>query len=138
MNVPFDGTPRHFAVVAPHIPCCPLSLVYYNLTSTAMPALHTWFLSALAAVQVVYAVPADISRTARCGESFGLTCKDSTFGNYCSKNGWCGSSKDYCGDGCQAGWGTCNTALNPVITNDGRCGSKNGECVGSNYGNCCR
>lgn len=48
-----------------------------------------------------------ISTDATCGT--GLTCQGSTFGNCCSQAGWCGSTTDYCGTGCQSAFGTCGT-----------------------------
>lgn len=38
------------------------------------------------------------------------TCQGSNFGSCCSSNNWCGSSAEYCGDGCQSAYGTCGTA----------------------------
>jgi hypothetical protein len=35
------------------------------------------------------------------------TCQGSIFGNCCSQYGWCGSTVDYCGAGCQSNFGTC-------------------------------
>jgi hypothetical protein len=116
--------------------------------------MHTptsWFLAVLAAVQVAQAAPQGISGTARCGPSFGLTCKGSSFGNCCSQYSYCGSTDSYCGSGCQSGWGTCNSDPAPSVTppittpnlkvsNNGRCAQKkNGRtCLGSEYGDCCR
>ncbi|OAG03066.1 uncharacterized protein CC84DRAFT_1151376 [Paraphaeosphaeria sporulosa] len=109
-----------------------------------MPSIATWALAALAAVQVAHAAPQrSVSHTARCGANFGLTCKGSSFGNCCSKAGWCGSSKDYCGDGCQSGWGTCNSSggnkpVGPKVSKNGSCGQNGGTtCLGSSFGNCC-
>ncbi|OAL53496.1 hypothetical protein IQ07DRAFT_482252, partial [Pyrenochaeta sp. DS3sAY3a] len=48
-----------------------------------------------------------ISTSARCGPSFGLTCQGSKFGNCCSQYSWCGSTNDYCGQGCLPGYGEC-------------------------------
>ncbi|KAH4184170.1 hypothetical protein HBI81_235390 [Parastagonospora nodorum] len=58
------------------------------------------------------------------------------------KNGYCGSSKDYCGDGCQTGWGSCTTGPAPVIqsnvSKNGDCGTRGGAtCLGSTFGDCC-
>ncbi|TGJ80470.1 hypothetical protein E0Z10_g8292 [Xylaria hypoxylon] len=51
-----------------------------------------------------------ISRDGTCGaSSSGLTCLTSVYGDCCSPKGWCGSSLAYCGAGCQAQFGICNT-----------------------------
>ncbi|GKT81095.1 chitin recognition protein [Colletotrichum tofieldiae] len=50
-----------------------------------------------------------ISLDATCGAASGKTCQGSTFGNCCSKNGWCGSTASYCGTGCQSKYGTCGS-----------------------------
>ncbi|PSK60533.1 Chitin deacetylase [Elsinoe australis] len=42
----------------------------------------------------------------QCGAN-GRTCLGSFSGNCCSQWGWCGSGADYCGTGCQSGFGTC-------------------------------
>ncbi|KAH9433433.1 hypothetical protein MCOR02_005480 [Pyricularia oryzae] len=47
-----------------------------------------------------------VSQDATCGN--GVTCQGSKWGNCCSSHGWCGSSKDYCGAGCQSLFGTCD------------------------------
>ncbi|GAW22409.1 hypothetical protein ANO14919_119460 [Xylariales sp. No.14919] len=98
-----------------------------------------------------------VSTDGDCGS--GITCQGSTFGNCCSVNGYCGSSIDYCGTGCNAQFGTCSTGDSPLpgddpipsttttsggatptgaleVSIDGTCG--NGfTCDGSDYGNCC-
>ncbi|KAK2022598.1 chitin binding protein, partial [Colletotrichum zoysiae] len=48
-----------------------------------------------------------VSFDATCGAAAGKTCQGSTFGNCCSVNGWCGSTSDYCGTGCQSKYGAC-------------------------------
>ena len=66
-----------------------------------------------------------VSKSARCGPNFGLTCKGSKFGDCCSQYSCrsgnlsgritylysldCGSTDAYCNivSGCQAGWGIC-------------------------------
>ncbi|KAI6376071.1 hypothetical protein MCOR25_002886 [Pyricularia grisea] len=55
-----------------------------------------------------------ISTDASCGN--GITCQGSSFGNCCSLHGWCGSTADYCGDGCQSAFGTCSNAGNTATT----------------------
>jgi hypothetical protein len=37
-----------------------------------------------------------------------ITCQGSSFGQCCSQHGFCGSTSDYCGTGCQALFGTCS------------------------------
>jgi hypothetical protein len=115
------------------------------LVEVTMPSIATWVLAALAAVQAVHATSQGVSSTARCGAQYSLTCKGSSFGNCCSKNGWCGSSSDYCGDGCQSGWGICNSGSSappvtvPKISQKGSCAQNGGStCLGSNFGDCCR
>ncbi|OUM61200.1 carbohydrate-binding module family 18 protein [Piromyces sp. E2] len=69
--------------------------------------------------------------TDRCGKEFGISCAS---GLCCSKYGWCGTTGDHCGTGCQKGYGKCLT----VSTND-RCGNgyvcPEGECC-SKFGWC--
>lgn len=53
-----------------------------------------------------------------------------------------GSTDDYCGRGCQAGYGVCGPTIPPVkgpVSTDGRCGAKYGNqvCKGSKFGDCC-
>ncbi|KAK3307210.1 carbohydrate-binding module family 18 protein [Chaetomium strumarium] len=48
-----------------------------------------------------------VSTDGTCGD--GVTCAGSRFGNCCSAHGFCGSTDDYCGDGCQPGFGTCGS-----------------------------
>ncbi|KAK2736107.1 chitin binding protein [Colletotrichum kahawae] len=50
-----------------------------------------------------------ISTDATCGGTSGNTCLGSTFGNCCSKNGYCGSTSAYCGSGCQSKFGNCGS-----------------------------
>ncbi|KAK7187425.1 keratin-associated protein 5-4 [Paraphaeosphaeria sporulosa] len=107
-----------------------------------MLGLFAWLSVTLAAAQAAQGASIRISGTARCGPSFGLTCQGSSFGNRCSKYGYCGSRNDYCGDGCQTGWGTCKSGSAPVaqskISKNGRCGIEGGAtCLGSKYGNFC-
>ncbi|KAK3294214.1 carbohydrate-binding module family 18 protein [Chaetomium fimeti] len=53
--------------------------------------------------------PADlvVSPDGSCGQ--GVTCTGSRYGDCCSAHGFCGSTTDYCGDGCQAGFGNCGS-----------------------------
>ncbi|KAL8401304.1 hypothetical protein RB596_008205 [Gaeumannomyces avenae] len=46
-----------------------------------------------------------VSDDGTCGT--GVTCMGSEFGNCCSSSGWCGSTDDYCGAGCQTPFGQC-------------------------------
>src|SRR4051794_8866248 len=48
-----------------------------------------------------------VSDDGSCGGSTGNTCQGSSFGNCCSQYGWCGSTADHCGTGCQKSFGTC-------------------------------
>ncbi|RKK76181.1 hypothetical protein BFJ69_g7067 [Fusarium oxysporum] len=44
----------------------------------------------------------------RCGAAYGgARCTESGWG-CCSRAGWCGSTSDHCGTGCQSDFGTCN------------------------------
>ncbi|KKF92177.1 Lectin-B [Ceratocystis platani] len=81
-----------------------------------------------------------LSPDGTCGGETGYTC---TGTNCCSKWGWCGATDDFCGAGCQAGFGRCdpvsdekdNKAPKVVLSPDGSCGGENGyTCTGTN---CC-
>ncbi|KAF2690172.1 carbohydrate-binding module family 18 protein [Lentithecium fluviatile CBS 122367] len=87
-----------------------------------------------------------VSKDGNCGSSSGQTCLGSSFGNCCSRYGYCGSTNEYClvTEGCQRGFGTCSSA-SPIsssarptptkISPDGTCGGANGySCT---PGNCC-
>jgi len=84
----------------------------------------------------------NVSTDGSCGGSGRKTCSGSPFGNCCSQYGWCGSSGDHCGTGCNSAFGTCSggggsTPSKPV-SSDGTCGSQGGAtCAGSSFGNCC-
>ncbi|KAG7405848.1 Lectin-C [Fusarium oxysporum f. sp. rapae] len=94
----------------------------------------------------------------RCGShQGGATCLHEPDGETCcSQYGWCGSTVDHCGRGCQPIFGTCNDVPNPglsttgtttIITNpttapistDGRCGPKYGgtTCIEEPGATCC-
>ncbi|KAJ4260593.1 hypothetical protein NW762_007336 [Fusarium torreyae] len=51
--------------------------------------------------------PLIVSDNGLCGDKYHQTCKGSRYGNCCSKYGNCGKTSDYCGSGCQSGFGTC-------------------------------
>ncbi|KAG4082270.1 hypothetical protein H8356DRAFT_1387100 [Neocallimastix lanati (nom. inval.)] len=61
----------------------------------------------------------------RCGKDFNN--KSCSKGECCSKYGYCGTSIDHCGTGCQASYGRCNDG--------GRCGTDYGKCL--NDKQCC-
>ncbi|KXS20221.1 carbohydrate-binding module family 18 protein [Gonapodya prolifera JEL478] len=70
-----------------------------------------------------------------CGFPWG-GCDQVQFPGYCcSQHGFCGPTADYCGAGCQAGYGTCGVSTTPVKP-DGACGSQWGACP-SGTGQCC-
>jgi len=49
--------------------------------------------------------PLETSGDGACGGN--VTCAGSRFGRCCSAHGFCGTSIDYCGEGCQVGLGQC-------------------------------
>ncbi|KAH7202712.1 uncharacterized protein BKA55DRAFT_725047 [Fusarium redolens] len=75
----------------------------------------------------------DISTDGFCGKN-GKTCKGSTFGDCCSKEGYCGKDS-HCDAGCQTKFGSCNAETD--ISTDGFCGKNGKTCKGSTYGDCC-
>lgn len=62
-----------------------------------------------------------LSRDGKCGSSLGLTCLGSQFGGCCGADGRCGSTPEYCGDGCQIGYGYCQSTKGKTSP-DGTCG----------------
>ncbi|KAK2064201.1 glycoside hydrolase/deacetylase [Colletotrichum caudatum] len=72
-----------------------------------------------------------VSLDATCGAAAGKTCQGSTFGNCCSVNGWCGSTSDYCGTGCQSKYGTCAGQSSSVGASTGRTSSSSSSGRGS-------
>lgn len=104
--------------------------------------MHTFVLvlAAVSTIQTTYAVPGlGVSKSARCGPSFGLTCKDSAFGNCCSSPYYSGSTSAYCGTGCQAGYSTCSSTPRSIkVSTDGSCAGNGKTCLGSKFGDCCR
>ncbi|KAK6857967.1 hypothetical protein PG995_005666 [Apiospora arundinis] len=77
-----------------------------------------------------------------CGGTTGFVCTP-TWGSCCSKDGMCGRSSKFCGEGCQPSAGNCNAP--PVkppgpgsMSPDGSCGGSNQfNCTGSAFGDCC-
>ena len=63
-----------------------------------------------------------ISPDGSCGG--GYTCVGSTFGDCCSRNGYCGTSIDYCGTGCKAEFGACPGAVSPGVSKCDESGTK--------------
>jgi len=84
-----------------------------------------------------------ISPNSQCGTNNGFTCPGT---ECCSQYGWCGTSTQYCGSGCQSTFGKCTTTGSPppVIIGsspDSTCGGAKGyKCTGtlccSQYGWC--
>ncbi|KAH8712132.1 hypothetical protein GQ44DRAFT_661123, partial [Phaeosphaeriaceae sp. PMI808] len=57
---------------------------------------------------LVLPLPVPMSRTGRCGNSFGgQSCQGSSYGNCCSQYDWCGKTDGHCKTRCQPGFGTC-------------------------------
>ncbi|KAL3420008.1 hypothetical protein PVAG01_08507 [Phlyctema vagabunda] len=82
--------------------------------------------------------PRAISIDGRCGGTTGFTCTGSEFGTCCSASGFCGSTVNYCAQGCQKTAGSCTTGVVPSLS--GECGPKNGNytCAGGPLnGQCC-
>ncbi|WYZ44614.1 hypothetical protein EsH8_VII_001050 [Colletotrichum jinshuiense] len=53
-----------------------------------------------------------VSVTGSCGPTNGgNTCAGSVFGNCCSQYGYCGSDVNFCGTGCQPGYGSCGISI---------------------------
>ncbi|KAF4466767.1 chitin binding [Fusarium albosuccineum] len=80
-----------------------------------------------------------ISSNQRCAGNTDSTCEGSRFGNCCSWYGYCGSSDEYCGTGCDADFGSCKPPEGEVHdTTNGLCGSAL-KATCSNYGKkkCC-
>lgn len=62
------------------------------------------------------ATPTKVSTDGTCGSNTGSTCQGSTFGNCCSQAGWCGTSTDHCGTGCQSVFGTCGSSSSSAVS----------------------
>jgi hypothetical protein len=50
-----------------------------------------------------------VSKDGTCGSATGQTCRNSGFGDCCSKSGKCGRGKVHCGRGCQPAFGMCRS-----------------------------
>lgn len=119
---------------------------FYRREIAGMRIMFAWTTVASVVAQVVLATasPQGVSTTSRCGASFGLTCRGSTFGQCCSQYNYCGTTSDHCGTGCQSAYGVCtsspsSTPTSPKVSKDGKCGGTDSStCLGSTFGNCCR
>ncbi|KAI8937036.1 hypothetical protein NX059_006256 [Plenodomus lindquistii] len=60
--------------------------------------------------------PLTVSDDSLCGAQLGKTCTGSTIGPCCSKYNYCGSTDEYCGAGCQSGFGTCWNSKRDITT----------------------
>ncbi|KAF5232689.1 hypothetical protein FANTH_12860, partial [Fusarium anthophilum] len=74
----------------------------------------------------------NVSTDGSCGKN-GKPCKGSDFGDYCSEQGYCGKTDEFCVAGCQSNFGTC--AAETDISTDGFCGKNGKVCKGSTFGN---
>ncbi|TQN66412.1 Lectin-B [Colletotrichum shisoi] len=75
-----------------------------------------------------------------CGGTNAYTCTGGTFGNCCSRYGFCGNTDEHCLSGCNSQFGDCSSiSVGGVPASlDGTCGgSKGTTCQGTSYGNCC-
>ena len=52
-----------------------------------------------------------ISEDGRCGGTTGQTCQGSTFGDCCSRKGFCGRKTRHCACGCQSDFGECRKSV---------------------------
>ncbi|KAI5801918.1 hypothetical protein FPQ18DRAFT_300071 [Pyronema domesticum] len=85
--------------------------------------------------------PISISPNGLCGGQVQdeVTCMGSLFGDCCSKDGYCGKTTDYCGQG-KCTEGNCEGGRGPIYSLDGTCGAEHDETIcGSNVGEnaCC-
>ncbi|KAF2638126.1 glycoside hydrolase/deacetylase [Massarina eburnea CBS 473.64] len=55
------------------------------------------------------------SQDGSCGGTSGYTCTGFADGTCCSQYGWCGTSTDHCGTGCNPLFGTCNVSTRSVF-----------------------
>ena len=96
------------------------------------------------------------SQDGTCGSAVGLSCIGFSEGSCCSQYGYCGSTTNHCGTGCQSVFGTCGgssnvpassaagsaapttTPSNLVTSPDATCGGTSGyTCIGAAEGECC-
>ncbi|QPC78128.1 hypothetical protein HYE68_008880 [Fusarium pseudograminearum] len=80
--------------------------------------------------------PSNITANGQCGAN-GKICPGSGFGDCCSSTGWCGGDEDFCGAGCQNGFGNCTLTDAGNVSTDGSCGKNGKICKGSSWGDCC-
>jgi hypothetical protein len=78
-----------------------------SATSTQTSSTSSTKTSTSASASATAASGKTISVDASCGGT--ITCQGSPFGNCCSAHGWCGTTTDYCGVGCQSAFGTCSS-----------------------------
>ncbi|KPM40558.1 hypothetical protein AK830_g5977 [Neonectria ditissima] len=87
----------------------------------------------------------EVTPDGTCGGTTGFVCSP-VWGACCSKDGMCGRSSAFCGEGCQPAAGNCNApapvpppAPGPGSTSpDGSCGGTNQyNCTSSSFGDCC-
>ncbi|KAM9874215.1 hypothetical protein VDGL01_11718 [Verticillium dahliae] len=123
------------------LPACPqmkafvlvwLLPVLATCQSTTSPALPPWQTGV-------------ITEDGSCGGIDNWVCTP-TWGACCSKDGMCGRSKAFCGDGCQPTFGNCDAPPPPPVkppgpgdaSPDGSCGGSNQfTCTNSTFGACC-
>ncbi|KAF5024579.1 hypothetical protein F66182_3342 [Fusarium sp. NRRL 66182] len=83
-----------------------------------------------------------ITEDGTCGSTTpGWVCSPA-WGACCGKDGECGRSSAFCGEGCQVGYGNCNAPSTPKpntgLSVDGSCGGTAGlKCNGTSFGDCC-
>ncbi|KAK6209024.1 hypothetical protein LQW54_006624 [Pestalotiopsis sp. IQ-011] len=84
---------------------------------------HTIASLAQGMVLVATTVAATVSYNSQCGVPSKFTCVGSLYGDCCSANGFCGSTEDHCGVGCQSEYGFCDGKKQPElkIRGYGRC-----------------
>ncbi|KAH7233139.1 hypothetical protein BKA59DRAFT_407440 [Fusarium tricinctum] len=110
-----------------------------------------WLLPAIVAAQSATTATlspwqtGEVTPDGTCGGDTGFVCSP-VWGACCSKDGVCGRSSKFCGDGCQNKAGNCNAAAPAPeappgpgsVSPDGSCGGTNKfVCGGSTFGDCC-
>ncbi|KAK4612081.1 hypothetical protein CLAFUW4_13159 [Fulvia fulva] len=63
------------------------------------------------AIIIPSSTTANVAPSGTCGPEVGTNCYGAFSGNCCSTFGFCGSGPEYCGSGCQPGFGICDTLL---------------------------